>query len=199
MKKFLGILVLGLLLSSNAYANDINDFKMEGMSIGDSLLDYFSKKDIEDNSVFMFEKKKYKTFVVVSKSHPRSDYFFSTNLEIYDQLAINYLYKDNDYKISSLDGSIYFKDNIKNCYKEKDKTTSELTELFGESATIKDEGFTKKKNFKYNAVNFIFDEGSSARVTCRDYKKKIKNKIDQLGVILKSIEYRKWFNEEAYK
>ena len=71
MKKLLGILVLGLLLSSNAYANDINDFKMEGMSIGDSLLDYFSKKDIEDNSVFMFEKNKYKTALVVSKSHPK--------------------------------------------------------------------------------------------------------------------------------
>ena len=197
--KLIAILILILTFQTPSQADDISDFKMEGMSIGDSLLDYFSKKDIEDNSVFMFEKNKYKTALVVSKSHPKSNYLLSANFEVYDQLAIYYLYKDNDYKISSFDGSIYFKDNIKNCYKEKDKTTSELTELFGESATIKDEGFTKKKNFKYNAVNFIFDEGSSARVTCRDYKKKIKNKIDQLSVILKSIEYRKWFNEEAYK
>ena len=61
MKKLLGILVLGLLLSSNAYANDINDFKMEGMSIGDSLLDYFSENEIEDikknTDVFIYDDK----------------------------------------------------------------------------------------------------------------------------------------------
>ena len=73
------------------------------------------------------------------------------------------------------------------------------TQSYTLPVTIKDEGFTKKKSFKYNAVNFIFDEGSSARVTCRDYKKKYKKKIDQLGVILNSIEFRKWLNEEAYK
>ena len=30
-------------------ADDIKDFEIEGMSIGDSLLDYFSKDEIEKN------------------------------------------------------------------------------------------------------------------------------------------------------
>ena len=48
MKKLLGILVLGLLLSTSAYTDDIKDFQIEGMSIGDSLLDYMSEEEIKN-------------------------------------------------------------------------------------------------------------------------------------------------------
>ena len=44
MKKTLIILVL--LFSSSVVAEDISDFEIEGMSIGDSLLDYFSEEEI---------------------------------------------------------------------------------------------------------------------------------------------------------
>ena len=45
MKKLLGIVVLGLLLSVNSYADDdISDLQLNGMSIGDSALDFFSKE-----------------------------------------------------------------------------------------------------------------------------------------------------------
>ena len=40
MKKILGIIVLGLLLSGNAYAANISDFEAAGMSVGDSALKY---------------------------------------------------------------------------------------------------------------------------------------------------------------
>ena len=46
MKKLLGILVLGLFLITPSLADDIRDFEIEGMSIGDSLLDYFSEEEI---------------------------------------------------------------------------------------------------------------------------------------------------------
>ena len=39
MKKILGIVVLGLLLSTSAYTDDIKDFQIESISIGDSALD----------------------------------------------------------------------------------------------------------------------------------------------------------------
>ncbi len=50
MKKILGILILALFtLPTPSQADDIRDFQIEGMSIGDSLLDYFSKNEIEEN------------------------------------------------------------------------------------------------------------------------------------------------------
>ena len=47
MKKLLGIVVLGLFLITPSQADDISDFEIEGMSIGDSLLDYFSESKIK--------------------------------------------------------------------------------------------------------------------------------------------------------
>jgi len=59
MKKLLGILVLDLFLITPSQADDVRDFQIEGMSIGDSLLDYFSEKEINDSRRNYFSNKKY--------------------------------------------------------------------------------------------------------------------------------------------
>ena len=56
MKILLTLFVL--LFSSSVVAEDISDFQIEGMSIGDSLLDYFSEKEIIDEieiNKYMYE------------------------------------------------------------------------------------------------------------------------------------------------
>ena len=47
MKKLLGIVVLGLLIVSvSSYADDKQYFRIEGLTIGESLLKYMSKEKI---------------------------------------------------------------------------------------------------------------------------------------------------------
>ena len=46
MKKLLAIIILSLCFITPSQADDIRDFQIEGISIGDSLLDYLSKKEI---------------------------------------------------------------------------------------------------------------------------------------------------------
>ena len=54
MKKLLGILVLILFtLQTPSQADDIRDFQIEGMSIGDSALDYFSEEEIIELGYFV--------------------------------------------------------------------------------------------------------------------------------------------------
>ena len=57
MKKFLGILVLISTLQTPSQADDIKDFQIEGMSIGDSLLDYFSEEEITNKKKFLKKLK----------------------------------------------------------------------------------------------------------------------------------------------
>ena len=48
MKKYSYLIVIFLLFFNTiTKADDISDFEIEGMSIGDSLLDYLSKKEID--------------------------------------------------------------------------------------------------------------------------------------------------------
>ena len=49
MKKFLAILIITLTFQVPSLADDIRDFKIEGMTIGDSALDYFSEDQIKNN------------------------------------------------------------------------------------------------------------------------------------------------------
>ena len=46
MKIFLSVLILIFSIQSLTKADDISDFQIEGISIGDSVLDYFTKKEI---------------------------------------------------------------------------------------------------------------------------------------------------------
>ena len=46
MMRLLVIFILTISFQSWAKADDIRDFEIEGMSIGDSALDYFSEKEI---------------------------------------------------------------------------------------------------------------------------------------------------------
>ena len=48
MKKLLAIIVLSLCLITTSHADDISDFQIEGMSIGDSALDYFTIDELNE-------------------------------------------------------------------------------------------------------------------------------------------------------
>ena len=79
MRVFITVLVLIFSLQSWTKADDIKDFEIEGMSIGDSLLDYFSEEEINN-----FHKKKY-------KSDRYTDIEVVKNLSTYEELAIVFL------------------------------------------------------------------------------------------------------------
>ena len=59
MKKFLLILILSLFLITPSQADDIRDFQIEGMSIGDSALDYFSEQEILADKPNWFKDNEY--------------------------------------------------------------------------------------------------------------------------------------------
>ena len=56
MKKILIIIILSLYFSTQSIADNIKDFQIEGISIGDSLLDYFA----EDKILKSKNKRQYK-------------------------------------------------------------------------------------------------------------------------------------------
>ena len=47
MRIFLTVLILVFSLQSLTKANDIGDFEIEGITVGESLLDYYSEKEIK--------------------------------------------------------------------------------------------------------------------------------------------------------
>ena len=102
MKKLLGILVLGLFLITPSWADDIRDFQIEGISIGDSLLDYFSEKEIENNiQRTSFKNKKYTKF----------EMYKHDSYKTYESAQVFFKKNDEKYKIYFVSGAL-FDENI---------------------------------------------------------------------------------------
>ena len=131
MRIFITIIVLIFSLQSWTKADDIKEFEIEGLSIGSSLLDFFSKRKIESSIVDWYddlEKNRYVAFA-----------FDSPNFETYDFVDVWTKYNDDKYLIDTIAGVIYFGDNkpiknIENCYEEQKIIANQLLQIF-ESAT----------------------------------------------------------------
>jgi len=61
MKKILSVIFVSLFFSGNVYADNISDFQIEGMSLGDSALKYYSEAKIKANKKNWYKGKKYST------------------------------------------------------------------------------------------------------------------------------------------
>ena len=59
MSRLLLILILTFIFQTLTKADDISDFQIEGISVGDSLLDYMSKKEIKSSKRNYLKNKKY--------------------------------------------------------------------------------------------------------------------------------------------
>ena len=57
--------------SAPSFADDISEYQIEGISIGDSLLDYMSEEEIKENVGFVYEDKKF-TISEYNKSFDRT-------------------------------------------------------------------------------------------------------------------------------
>ena len=73
MKKFLAIIILSLCFIISSQADDIRDFQIERMSLGDSLLDRFSKKEMNNKQkIYHYATKDYYQVLI------------DENIEMYD-------------------------------------------------------------------------------------------------------------------
>ena len=133
MRRLFIIIILTFSLQSLTKADDIRDFEIEGMSIGDSLLNYFNKEHI---------KKR----ISITKSNYDSDkyvraYFNLNNSKNYDVANIHFT-NDTKYKIESLSGAIMNDFTFENCSNKQIQIFEDLKELFANGVV---EGDPKKK------------------------------------------------------
>ena len=113
MKRLLLILILTLNIQTLTKADDIRDFEIEGMSIGDSLLNYLEKSEIKKiKKYFSYPNKRYYQFVL-NKLY--------INLSTYDFVQVDIENNDKKYKIAMLDGVLEFPKRINQCKNKTNK------------------------------------------------------------------------------
>ena len=203
MKRLLLILILTFSFQTLTKADDIRDFQIEGMSIGDSLLDFFTDNEIART---IYKKNKYKDksferglFCNIKATHS----FCKTKkkFEIYD--AIQFHVKKNDPKfiLYHLSGIKDYINQIDKCNSKKSEIVNELKELFPKTELISrkdNHPQDKEKKSLVYTTKFNFKDKTTSRVQCYDWSKKI-GAPDHLKVSLDSKEYGNWLRNKAWK
>lgn len=200
MKKFIAILVLSLLLITPSQADDISDFEIEGMSIGDSLLDYFSENEINNKKTFSYKSKKYATIS------------FEKDLEIYDKILIDLIDNDKKFIIHTVSGILSYENKIDECLKKKKEIINGLIELVNKKKIDSyihyydnsrlniglDVKFKSESKSHISDINF--DSGDQMRIWCDDWSDEVSKKRnwpDALYVNLTSKSFQDWLTNES--
>ena len=195
MKRLLLILILTLSFQTLTKADYIRDFQIEGMSIGDSLLDYYTKNkiDIKKSGKQNYDDNKY---ILVSFNSPNQNDF------IYPSVRFHIKKDDKKYRISHIGGNKFLSYSL--CKKEKKIITEDLTKLFSkdlrQDSPEKKHAYDKTGNSKTISSYFKLNDGR-IRIMCTFWSKKIKsekNWKDSLTVNIYSNEFIDWLQNEAY-
>ena len=198
MKVYLLIIILIFSFQSWIKADDIRDFQIEGMSIGDSALDYFTKNEIRTERKYRIKYPNSNKFSAITFSeYPK--------LKVYDGVQINVKNKDKKYIIYAISGINYYSNNIDRCKRQMELVSAEVVKIFPDTTITKR---TKKHEYDKSGKSLIhqniFDmnSGDEVRVECYDWSKKMFNKNnleDQLVVSILSEEFSYFMTNEAYK
>ena len=180
MKTILGIVVLGLLLSTSAYTDDIKDFEIENISIGDSALDYFTESRIKNGELdwFNYSYKEYSHTLVPGNG-------------IYDWFQISYKSDDDNFIIEGLVGILVKKKYDDNkCNNELDTLALDISKLFKNTKQGKKQLYkivynpreifqkpTQSGKSKLTSISFNFKDEGKIILSCYNMDKAT-NQID---------------------
>jgi hypothetical protein len=206
MNRFLLILILTFSFQTLSKADDIRDFEIEGMSVGDSLLDYLNETDIKKKINSYADKGFiYKSKAYYSLTFNGAEIF---NLDSYNQIQFDIKDEDNKYIISSISGIKKYQNNIEKCYSQIDSIEIELDILFKNSTENK--GNKKKRKHVYDEsgestttdIYYWLKDKSSVAIVCTDWSndmiKKHSGWFDHLRLTIHSSEFSNWFKSKAY-
>ena len=194
MMRLLLILTLTLSFQSLIKADDITDFQIEEMGIGDSLTNFVNRDEINNKMI---------------TNYPGSKKFsrFFKKFSQYEHVQFHFKTEDKNFIIQGIEGVNYFKNNLANCLKEQKVVIKDIKESLTNSKLIDMGQQTHKekdgsiRSHTYNSY-IEFDNGF-LDITCTDWSKSYESKSDTITDSLKvsfiTKELESWLHNEAWK
>ena len=191
MRVFLSFLIIILIFSLQSWtkADDIREFQIEGISVGDSLLDYMTKKNIKSSKRNYLENKKY--YVVG----------YDKNLENYTQVDVYLKSGDNKYVVRTISGILFM--DVNDCLIKKKKIVNELRSIFSDASEVTysdvPHSYDKTGKSLQHQTGFLLKNNNNddhIRVECMDWSDELTKKnqwTDSLSVAAYTKEILAWF------
>jgi hypothetical protein len=183
MKKLILVLILTFIFQSWSSADDIRDFQIEGMSLYDSALDYFSKSKIKNSEEDYYDDKTYTTSTITS-----------SKFDVYQQVQITYKSNDNKFLLLDINGII--DKNYQDCLKEIEIIAKDFQKMFPNSKKSDLYTFShwqdKSGDSKVSDMLWTFSNGDLIILACYNWDTAFGKKngyIDELRISIGSKEF----------
>ena len=186
------ILLFILFLYSPTFASDIFEYELDGISIGNSLLDHYSYSEITNSDI---------------NEYPGSNRFYdifiySDQSSLYENYSITVKLNDNNYIVHAISGEIVFNYQIEKCFNQKNSVINEIKNEIPNAKQLDYEWqYTELADGQSVAYISEFELNSgSIRVYCvnsSDDAKKSLNFPDYFAIELTTNEVLDWLTYEA--
>jgi len=207
MKKLLILLFSTFFLSSpSVFADDISDFQIEGISIGDSLLDYMSEDEIlkkielkENDFSYLKEPNKY-VQINLNKAFPT--YKSGLSFLVKNNSSNQYITNQNEkYRIETIRGAIDYNEDFDGCIAKRNEIVKVLSSMFlnaqkteGDYAHSADPSGSSI----VDGVWYTLDSGADISAYCTNHEETFRFKMDWdegLSIGISSAEVSTWLSD----
>jgi len=199
MRKFFLLFFLCFYSANLSLADDIKNFQIEGISLNDSLLDFFNKSTIDSSRAWTYKDKKFYSLDI-----------FSEKFKNFDALQFHLKKGDKKYIIYGVSGGIlfgeaakYYPKSEKECKNKSLEIEKDLDSLFinAKKERIRKVGFGHEDPGVIRQDTYYFLDTGEVWLHCYTFSKKYKEKnniYDNLRLTILSEEFRVWMNTKAY-
>ena len=188
MKSFKNFVIIFFTFISWSMAEAISNFEIEGISIGDSLLNHFTKSQVENSN---------------KNTYPKSNKFVGVEIRLsnYEKYKFIQIHYDNNFIIHSVAGAIFYK-AIEECYSQQSKIKNQFVDFFEDFKIYEDTMVHREdpsgKSYG-RSVEFSLKTGD-ALIHCTDWSKEFEKKGygDNLRVEISTKKFSDFLRYEAY-
>ena len=192
MKILLTLFVLSF--SSSVFSDEISDYQIEGIGIGDSLLKLFSLSEINKSTKVYYENSDKYYDIEIN----------SDRIEFFETFKISVKKNDSNYVIHALSIGKRFKNNMEECFKRKEILVEDISNDF---PGIKSLSYEYTYDFLEDGTSVAYitdfnlsDKSGAIRVYCIDWSlqtEKTRNFVDNLQIDISPKYYLNWLNNES--
>ena len=180
-------------LQTPSQADDIRDFQIEGMSIGDSLLDYMSEEKIKTEI-------KETRYMYTYLNEDYGEVYLYEGLQTYDSMSFFVKPNDEKFLIYEVRGIISYIEDLNGCHKKQNEIVEEISKIF-EDAKKSEKSFKSRhdpsgKSTKEKVI-FTFNSGDKIQIVCSNWEEnlRIKNNWGEgISVIISTNEVLNWLS-----
>ena len=204
MKKLLVLLFsLFLLYSPSVFADDISDFEIEGISIGDSLLDYMTEEEIlkqielkENDFSYLKEPNKY-VQINLNKAFPT--YKSGLSFLVKNNSSNQYITNQNEkYRIETIRGAIDYNEDFDGCIAKRNEIVKVLSSMFPNAQKTESDyahSADPSGSSIVDGVWYTLDSGADVSAYCTNHEETFRFKMDWdegLSIGISSAEVATW-------